>query len=997
MPATRTNRKGRAKGGIITGVKKCIEESKEPGIENKDLQERRIKTGNNIIRIFTIYNRQDEEDNTWDVFKEVLEDEENEKILVGGDFNARIGKYGVIERGKEIKFQQRASKDSVINKRGREMLKLCQERGWHILNGNIKGDEKGSLTYLGEQGESVIDYILGNENLIEDVDEFIVEENTESDHLPVTAKMNIEVDRLGKEYATKNSRKIQIWNKTKVELYKSKSRNVILEKIKSVNEDLEQLLKAVDEIVEKREIKNANNNELRWWDSECRAKRKELRKCLKQVKEEKSTIESYRLLRRQYKILCKNKKENMRSKVLQEIKEIKNEAEVWTFLNKYRKKRNRGGDTEITIEDWRTHFMQILEGQESRNKDSEYQERQESLTDEEIEEQINRLKNGKAPGEDGTKNEAWIYADGQIKNKLKEIIKRVHRGEGFPDRWRKGVIIPIHKKGEKENPHNYRGITLLNTSFKIYAMILGEQLKKEAEKVLPESQAGFRQGRSCMDQIFILNWLVERELIKKGGKLFVFFVDFKAAFDTVNRRKLWEIMQKKGISKELIDRIREIYENTECQVVANGACSQTFSTYIGVRQGCPMSPTLFALYLSDLDEKLAAGQAGGVVVGKTKVWTLAYADDVAMVAKEEREMKEMLKELEKYTERKKLTVNVEKSKIMVFKKGRGKKEKFKWVWRNEEIEEVKEFRYLGYQFQKNNGPEAHIKVRCKKAIIAMKQAWGFGKRLFQDNFERRMHLFDYLVKSVLFYGVEIWGWSEEIQVESLHERFIRWTLELDKSTPGYMVREETKRNLLRIETGRLALKFELRKRNKNDNKILQECLKEMDRENNNNIGKWKKRREDYFHRNGLSVCEGLRRAQIGTKKLLTELKNRDEAVQHQENLKKIDKSKYNPHYKEIVLYKRAKYLKEFTGKGNQKMKARWRCGNEEKQNRYWEADVSKKQCRICGQGAETLEHLRSTCERDLRTYMNRNRIMSTKEGEMWMRKVLEKRKSKELN
>lgn len=81
-------------------------------------------------------------------------------------------------------------------------------------------------------------------------------------------------------------------------------------------------------------------------------------------------------------------------------------------------------------------------------------------------------------------------------------------------------------------------MTLLGTTYKIYAMILEERLRKETErlKILPETQAGFRKGRSCIDNIYILKTIAEKEI--KKGKLYVFFANLKAAFDRVDRELL---------------------------------------------------------------------------------------------------------------------------------------------------------------------------------------------------------------------------------------------------------------------------------------------------------------------------------------------------------------------------------------------------------------------------------------------------------------------------
>jgi hypothetical protein len=127
------------------------------------------------------------------------------------------------------------------------------------------------------------------------------------------------------------------------------------------------------------------------------------------------------------------------------------------------------------------------------------------MTVEEIERQIRKLKKKKAPGRDGVQNEAWIYGTEGIVERLVEVMNGVWRGERFPVDWRKGVICAIYKKGEKNKVENYRGITLLNTGYKLYSSILSEKMKIEIEEkgVIPDSQAGFRKERGTMDNVGI--------------------------------------------------------------------------------------------------------------------------------------------------------------------------------------------------------------------------------------------------------------------------------------------------------------------------------------------------------------------------------------------------------------------------------------------------------------------------------------------------------------
>lgn len=134
----------------------------------------------------------------------------------------------------------------------------------------------------------------------------------------------------------------------------------------------------------------------------------------------------------------------------------------------------------------------------------------------------------------------WINADKETKKRLRKIVQRICNGEKIPEGWKEGWIFPIYKKGDKKKAENYRGITLMDTGYKIMAVIIEEKLRKKTERlrILPETQAGFRRKRCGIDNIYILKTAAEKEIHKKKGKLLVLFPDLKAAFDKVNRQML---------------------------------------------------------------------------------------------------------------------------------------------------------------------------------------------------------------------------------------------------------------------------------------------------------------------------------------------------------------------------------------------------------------------------------------------------------------------------
>lgn len=150
----------------------------------------------------------------------------------------------------------------------------------------------------------------------------------------------------------------------------------------------------------------------------------------------------------------------------------------------------------------------------------------------------------------------------------------------------------------------------MNTAYKIYANVLNERLKKEAERKL-EGQFRFRKGRGTIDAICTLNYIVNREITKRKGKVFAFFADLKATFDKVDRVKLAERLKKAEISEKLRRRIMETYKETKNIIKIGKRKTEEFWTKNGVRQDCPVSLMLFNIYIMDLEEELKKEQTGG--------------------------------------------------------------------------------------------------------------------------------------------------------------------------------------------------------------------------------------------------------------------------------------------------------------------------------------------------------------------------------------------------
>ena len=207
-----------------------------------------------------------------------------------------------------------------------------------------------------------------------------------------------------------------------------------------------------------------------------------------------------------------------------------------------------------------------------------------------------------------------------------------------------------------------------------------------------ESQAGFRRNRSTRDHIFTLNSIIGNKLRKKKGRLYIAYIDFKTAFDVIDRRILLEKLEKKRVNGRMLKMIGSIYELTRNEFITKEGTTESFVTRKGVRQGCPLSRTLFSVFIEDLDDRWERYKEGGTVIGRKKIYGLKFADDVAMVADTVEGLQWMLNDLERYAEENRMEVNVKKTKIMVCRNGGALMQGERWNYKGEELESVNEYK-----------------------------------------------------------------------------------------------------------------------------------------------------------------------------------------------------------------------------------------------------------------------------------------------------------------
>lgn len=299
---------------------------------------------------------------------------------------------------------------------------------------------------------------------------------------------------------------------------------------------------------------------------------------------------------------------------------------------------------------WHEYFQELLV-EERKDEEMEAHEEvpvrseEDKISLEELQEAIRKLKYGKAPGCDRITSEMVKNMGRKGVELLLKIYNRVWRDVTLPNDWRKALIMPIYKKGDRRDCSNYRGITLLSTVMKIFEGIIDRRIRTALADTLDDAQSGFRSGRSTQDHVFSIKQIAQKAL-QERKKVFLAFLDLEKAFDKVQTEILWKVLKKINMNTKLIQMIKEIYKPNINYVIYNNSKSEMFMVKGGLRQGGALSPTLFIIFMNEII-KTCSVKCKKLLVGhwkmeRVKVSEGVFADDVVLIASSERDLQENL-------------------------------------------------------------------------------------------------------------------------------------------------------------------------------------------------------------------------------------------------------------------------------------------------------------------------------------------------------------------
>ncbi|MCP4263210.1 MAG: hypothetical protein GY774_37730, partial [Planctomycetes bacterium] len=643
---------------------------------------------------------------------------------------------------------KRNNTDSKINANGRPFIELLQTAGLIILNGRTLGDIFGDTTCIQRNGASTVDYICVSPSLHDKVRQFKVENISQySDHRALS--MSLSTNPLGRLCADDISPGIQNapqaykWTKsddpsldtaTKFQMAQTDQNTV--EKLKQLlnqpietsndvvqlNQDVVAIYHHLSDSVTTKKSGNMRTNK-KWFDLSCRNAKREANRADRRADKNPSSQflrdqhflrkKEYRALKRVKKgiyLYDMNKKINDCGQVnwtaLKQLSEQHKDKEPFDifdlllfhkfFSDLYNRKCGKECHSDDTTLDTSVpnHPQQDHHLLEELNCD---------LTLEEIKDAIKKLLNNKSVSNDLISNEMLKNSNKQLQRLLQKLFNACLTHGTYP--WNSSITTPLHKKGDRQNPDNYRAITIGSCLGKLFSSILLKRLLNYREAACPDvpNQLGFRSGAQCNDHILTLNTTIEKYVKREKKRLFTCFVDYRKAFDSVCREALLYKLGNMGIEGRFFQCVSNMYQKSTTRIKLIQKLSDAIDVTIGTEQGHPMSPELFKVYIHDLSIRLSnIDELNVPLLNGFRVNHLLWADDLVLLALDELSLQKLLDCLNEYAEKWELSVNISKTNIMVFNgSSRILKCAYGFKLGSMDIAPVNKYCYLGIQFALN--------------------------------------------------------------------------------------------------------------------------------------------------------------------------------------------------------------------------------------------------------------------------------------------------------
>ncbi|MBP1527199.1 MAG: hypothetical protein H9Q66_04685 [Spiroplasma ixodetis] len=727
-----------------------------------------------------------------------------------GDWNAKIGKG----EAKGVVGPHGLGKR---NERGDRLIEFAQSNVLTIAGTYFKKRESKRWTWESPNGETrnEIDHLLTSDISIVKNINVLSNFKFASDHRIVRGTIKIPKRIRIKNFINNNNRGKKRIPPSKHELAKEYLERQ-LSTLKIVNQETQEtynkfesiLLNTINKFgIKEGEIKT--DDKLTRKTKDLIEKREGLRKINRKSRKERIELsELQKLTRREIK---KDLRDYEETKIKEIIEERGSTKKIWKELSTGRNIMMELKDRNGGMRSNRRELLQIATEfhketyrckEEEKTTDTTVRDEEEEIPiilKAEVEETLKNAKMNKSPGPDTIENNFLRLFKDSILNPLTDIFNLILINQDIPEQWKISEIILLYKKGNRKDIRNYRPISLSSNISKMFMKIIKNRIYNQLDTNQTPEQAGFRKNYSTIDHLQTMNQIIEKAL-EYQIEIHILFIDFQKAFDTIKHQYLWKCLRKQGIPTKIIKLLKNTYENSRAYVRIEQK-GETFKIERGVKQGDPLSPNLFNAIIENMIRELE-WEGRGIKMDGRYLSNLRFADDLILLSTSKEELMQMKEDLEEKSREGGLEINYNKTKYMKYN---GSGALIEQTGDGTDIEEVKEYNYLGQVVAFEDRTEKELKNRKSKA---WRKFWALKKIL--ENRRVKLNLkvntLESCVLPVLSYGAQTWSLTK-----SQSEKIQKTQRAMERRILGLRIKDRVSNRRMRSETQSKDIGYTIKK------------------------------------------------------------------------------------------------------------------------------------------------------------------------------------------
>ena len=691
-----------------------------------------------------------------------------DNTIIQRDFNAKVGKRSRDENMGAYGLGQR-------NERGNRLVEWVKEHGMIIGNTIFCQPPRRLWTWKspGDNIRNQIDYVVMKTRFRNSLISCKTYPGADcySDHVPIISKNRLKLKKL------RNTRKESLMGYAMLNtdpelrrLYSTEVRNKFeaLQGLDGIEKQWKNLRECINKAAQKIIPKVKRNAKQKWMTDE-------ILNLMENRRELKRNSEEYETVHRMIRTKCKEAKELWLTKSCREVEDFhgKDLRSMYKKINEITGRRKACSSTgcikskegyiimekEKILERWE-EYIKDLYGDNERNEHFRIRTNSEGpqILKSEVEYAMKKITKGKALGPDSINIELLEALEEFGVDQITKILNNIYETSQRPEDLSKSIFIALPKKAGAIECELHRTISLMSHLTKILLRIILNRTRNKTGPEIAQEQCGFVAGKGTTNAIYILRTVIERS-IEAQQDLYLCFIDFSKAFDTVKHDKLIQMLQDINIDGKDLQLIKNMYWQQTAAIKVNNNISGYQKIEKGVRQGCVLSPEFFSLYSEIILRTIK--DRPGIRIGGANINNLRYADDIVLIAGREEELQDLVHTINEESGIMGLSLNIKKTETMVISK---KKDSPTCAIRigNKLLKQVRNFKYLSTQISADGKCKAEVTAR----IMQAKKFFGQMKHLLINqsmSMKVRRRVLDCYILPVLMYGCEAWTISKEIE------------------------------------------------------------------------------------------------------------------------------------------------------------------------------------------------------------------------------------------